>query len=362
MDNHDNHHSPSDGAVPYVGPPCGRRAVLKGAAAVMLFPSMAQAMPVPSPDPDAPQAPAVQISNGRVTAVLFMPDAERGYYRGTRFDWSGAVADLRAGGHSYFGRWFAGYDPMKHDAIPGPVQDYVTGQGFDAAPVGGTFVKIGVGVLRKPAEPIRGFPTLEIVDGGKWSTRVRRNAVEFVHEVNDPASGYGYRYIKTVSLPPGQMRMTLSHRIESTGRNSIDTEMYDHNFFVLDGQLSGPDVEVRFPWTPEAFNVRGDTIEVSGKKLSYRGPIDRPVRMQLKGFGPTAADHDIRVENRRTGAGVRITADKPLSDFVFWTSSRTTCPEAYIHVHADRGRPMTWQINYDFYSLPPVDRIGGRPA
>jgi hypothetical protein len=60
--------------------------------------------------------------------------------------------------------------------------------------------------------------------------------------------------------------------------------------------------------------------------------------MQLKGFSASAADYDIRVENRKTGAGVRITSDRPLSDMVFWTSPRTTCPEAYIHVHADRGR------------------------
>jgi hypothetical protein len=105
------------------------------------------------------------------------------------------------------------------------VPDNVTGQGFDAAPEGGTNVKIGVGVLKKPAEPIRGFPTLEIVDGGTWTTRVRHNAVEFIHEVNDPVSGYGYRYRKIVSLPPGRTQLVLSHRLESTGRNPIDTEM-----------------------------------------------------------------------------------------------------------------------------------------
>lgn len=337
-----------------------RRTLLKAMAAAMLFPARAVTQPVPSPDPDAPAAPAVRISNGLVSAILYMPDAQRGYYRGTRFDWSGAVADLQAGGHSYFGRWFPAYDPKKHDAIPGPVQDYVTGQGFDAAPVGGTFIKIGVGVLRKPAEPIRGFPTLEIVDGGKWTTKLRRNAITFLHEVSDPASGYGYRYVKTVALPPGRRQLILTQRLESTGHNPIDTEMYDHNFFVLDGQPSGPDVEVRFPWTLEPFNMRGDMVAVSANRLNYRGPIDRPVRMQLKGFGPGAADHDFRVENRRTGAGVRVTADKPLSDFVFWTSPRTTCPEAYIHVHATRGRPMAWQTIYDFYSLPQAERIGGQ--
>jgi hypothetical protein len=134
----------------------------------------ASAQMVPGPDSDAPDAPAVRITNGLVTAVLHLPDPERGYYRATRFDWSGAVAELRAGGHSYFGRWFPEYDPKRHDAITGPVQEYVTGQGFDAAGPGQTFVKIGVGVLRKPAEPTRDFRhsrSSTAADGRRVSTQ-----------------------------------------------------------------------------------------------------------------------------------------------------------------------------------------------
>ena len=313
-------------------------------------PAVAQQQ-VTSPDQEAPNAPAVRITNGLVTAVLYLPDAERGYYRATRFDWSGVIAELQAGGHSYFGRWNPKYDPTLHDAISGPVQEYVTGQGFDAAKPGETFIKIGVGVLRKPAEAARGFATLEIVDGGKWSTKVGKDSVEFVHEVSDARSGFGYRLTKTVALPPGKMQMTLTQRIESTGANPIDTEMYNHNFFVLDGQPSGPDVEVRVPFKLEAFNVRGDAIQVGADRLNYLKPIDTANRMQLKGFTASPADYDIRVENRKTGAGVRVTSDRPLSDMVFWTSPRTTCPEAYIHVHAERGRPMDWKTTYDFYSL-----------
>jgi len=37
---------------------------------------------------------------------------------------------------------------------------------------------------------------------------------------------------------------------------------------------------------------------------------------------------------------------------VFWSSPRTTCPEAYIHVHADSERPRDWTTIYDFYSVP----------
>lgn len=330
----------------------GRRALFGAVAALLLLPGAAASQTVPSPDPDAPNAPAVKISNGIVSAVLYLPDAEKGYYRATRFDWSGAVVDLQAGGHSYFGRWFPTYDPKKHDAITGPVQEYVTGQGFDAAKIGGTFIKVGVGVLRKPAEPIRGFPTLELVDHGKWTTKVHKDSIDFIHVVSDPSSGYGYRYVKTILLPPGKKQMVIRQRIESTGKNPIDTEMYDHNFFVLDKQMSGPDVEVRFPFQLQASDIRGEGIAVNGDRLNYKSTLEKPVRMQLKGFGSTPSDYDIHVENKKTGAGVRITSDRPLSDLVFWTSPRTTCPEAYIHVHADRGRPMSWQITYDFYALP----------
>src|SRR5687767_12596314 len=97
--------------------------------------------------------PEAQISNGAITAKLYLPDPERGYYRGTRFDWSGVIYSLKAGGHEYFGQWFDRYDPKLHDAIMGPVEEFRTndaGLGFDEAKAGGTFIRIGVGVVTKP--------------------------------------------------------------------------------------------------------------------------------------------------------------------------------------------------------------------
>ena len=332
-----------------------RRAVLLGGAAALLAHRLARAAEaaviVPSPDVDAPDALAVRITNGIVSATLLLPDAAIGYYRGTRFDWSGLIADLKVGGHSYFGRWFADYDPKKHDAVMGPAQDWVTGQGFEEAPVGGTFVKIGVGVLRKPAEPTRGFPTLEIVDPGRWTVTTRPDAVEFLHEVEDPASGYGYRYSKTVRLPEGAPELVLEQRLVSIGANPIDTQMYNHNFFVLDGEPSGPDVEVSFPFELEAFNMRGDAVELTGNRINYVKPVEGSVRMQIRGFSNDVSDYAIRVENRATGAGALVTSDTPLSDLVFWSSPRTTCPEAYIHVRAGPDQPMEWTTRYLFYAL-----------
>ena len=65
---------------------------------------------------DFPQA---EISNGPIKAKLYLPDPANGYYRGTRFDWSGVIASLEYGGHNYFGPWQAKHDPKIHDAIAG---------------------------------------------------------------------------------------------------------------------------------------------------------------------------------------------------------------------------------------------------
>ena len=59
-----------------------------------------------------------------VRARFYLPDPEVGYYRATRFDWSGVISSVDYKGHSYFGQWFEKYDPKIHDAIMGPVEEF----------------------------------------------------------------------------------------------------------------------------------------------------------------------------------------------------------------------------------------------
>src|SRR5438128_5953036 len=106
--------------------------------------------------PAAAPFPQAEISSARIRARLYLPDAEIGYYRATRFDWSGVIAGLNWNGHNFFGQWFERHDPKTHDAITGPVEEFLTsgaGLGYDEAKPGGRFVRIGVGVVRKPDEP-----------------------------------------------------------------------------------------------------------------------------------------------------------------------------------------------------------------
>ncbi|MBI5008874.1 MAG: hypothetical protein HZB98_04345 [Bacteroidia bacterium] len=68
----------------------------------------------------ATKFPEAEISNKMIKAKLYLPDKEKGYYQGTRFDWSGNMPSLKVNGHEYFGQWFEKYSPEIHDAIWGP--------------------------------------------------------------------------------------------------------------------------------------------------------------------------------------------------------------------------------------------------
>jgi hypothetical protein len=313
---------------------------------------------------DHPQA---EISNGLVKAKLYLPDSAAGFYRGTRFDWSGVISNLEAGGHIYFGAWFKAHDPGIFDvafvpaldgfaagtpsAALGPVEEFTNPIGYEDAAAGGAFIKIGVGVLRKPQEPEYAWSTrYEIVDPGKWKVRKQPDSIEFQQEINGP-SGYAYVYRKTISLSPGKPGMILEHSLKNTGRQAIETPVYNHNFLVMDDQPSGPDFVIKVPFEIQPARDSLGVLEVRGKEVVFARELveDERAMITVAGFSGDSKDYDIRVENRKTGAGVRITADRPLARFVVWSVRPTRCPEPFINVRVEPGAEFTWRISYEFY-------------
>jgi hypothetical protein len=116
--------------------------------------------------------PSDHITNGLVNVSFYIPDSDLGFYRGTRFDWSGIIYSLKYKGEEYYGSWYTRIDPAIHNNVQretsdgkgevitgiassglGPAEEFLTNDkdlGFDDAKPGDTFLKIGVGVLRRP--------------------------------------------------------------------------------------------------------------------------------------------------------------------------------------------------------------------
>jgi hypothetical protein len=293
--------------------------------------------------------PSATISNGSVTAKFMLPDYDKGSYHGTRFDWSGIISSLTWNGHEYFGQWYPVHDPKIHDAITGPVEEYLTdgaGLGYVDAKAGEPFVRIGVGSIRKPEEKAyRRFETYEIVDPGKRSLRRGKDWIEFEHQIS--AVGYAYDYRKTIRLQKDGF--TIEHVLKNTGSKPIDTLVYNHNFFVIDKEVVGPQMTIRFPWTPVPDPPFKNGAEVRGQEIHYSKELQtgEEAAANLSGFKA----YDASIENRQSHAGVRITSDSPLTKLYFWSIRTVATPEPYIHLAAAPKQTIKWQIRYVLYTF-----------
>ena len=298
------------------------------------------------------ETPQAKISNGLITAKLYLPDTVQGYYRGSRFDWSGVIPELKFEGHDYFGQWFPVYDPLIHDAICGPTEEF-SAIGYEEAAVGGEFVRIGIGGLRKPAEnKFQRFGYYELSNPGKWTVKKAKDYVVFTHQLKD-AAGYSYLYEKKVRLVKGKPQMVLEHKLKNTGKKAIQTNVYNHNFFTIDHQPTGPNSVVKF-----AFPINGTeenpAARITGQQIEYLReltPRETVFWNDVQGHSKSVKDYDFRIENVKTGAGVRITCNRPVSKIVYWSSPTTQCPEPYIDIDIQPGETFSWNISYDFYTL-----------
>jgi hypothetical protein len=293
--------------------------------------------------------PGVEITNGLIRAHLYLPDADDGYYRATRFDWSGIINDLEVNGHHYYGQWYEKYSPTINDAIMGPVEAFDP-IGYDEIKPGANFVKIGVGLVSKPNDLPYNFATYyPIVDGGQWNTKVKKDQVQFEQILK--GSEYAYDYSKTVKLVKNKPIMVLSHTLKNTGTKTIETSVFDHNFLVMDNQTTGPGFVVTFPLKPaEQLNARmQEYAKLQDNQLIFLKDLDRK-NVSFKDLtNGDGADYNLKVENHHTGAGVKITADRRISKLVFWSASKTVCPEPYINIKVEPGKTFTWNITYEYY-------------
>jgi len=298
--------------------------------------------------------PSTHISNGIVTADIYLPDPVKGSYRATRFDWSGIIRNLTYRGHTFFGQWYEVHDPLTHDAITGPVNIFDTpgpATGYADARTGETFLRIGVGHVEKPVEAAyRETNLYKVVDGGKWVVDEKPGRIEFRQEL--PArSGYAYRYSKTISLAAGEPVMILSQEMTNTGSKPIDTTVFNHGFFQIDSTPASPDLLWTFPFEPRTTGDFGGMAEIHGRQILYSRELHPGERVLgvLQGYGQTVADHAFSLENRKTGAGVRVKGDRPVTKMTFWSRRMAYSPEASIHLHIAPGMTERWQTRYEFY-------------
>jgi hypothetical protein len=301
-------------------------------------------------DPPA-EYPKTVLRNDQVALTVYLPDAKKGFYRGTRFDWAGVVGHVEAGGRKLFGPWKDTHDPTNNDDIVGPCEEFGTDRplGYADAPVGGTFLKIGVGALVKPKEDgYQFFRNYEIRYPGEWQVTTGPREVEFRQELL-ARSGHGYRYVKRVALEDAQPRFVISHELTNSGTKDIDTDVYNHNFFNVDALPVGPGYAVQFGFNALADGPKdrfAEVVNLAGRQMTFKGRLDTgSIYSELKGLTGEPADHRFTLRHD-SGAQVTVEGNTPLSRFRVWGVKTCLCPEPFVAIKLKPGDTKRWAVTY----------------
>jgi hypothetical protein len=295
--------------------------------------------------------PKLELENSEISVSIYLPDPVHGYYRGARFDWSGMIEHVDTRHHRFYAPLHTTHDPLRHDCVCGPAEEFAMSDpmGFDEAAPGESFLKVGVGLLKKNDDSEYVFNgDYDIIRAGDWDIEYGPHRVDFFQDVVGER-GWAYRYLKTIRLVPGTPELIIAHRLENSGTKNINIDNYNHNFSLIDGLPYGPDYRVEFPFTttiPIGINerawFRGNAIEVP-KPLG-----DSSLWIPLfEGDGRADYNHAV-VEHVPSGAAVEFTGDAPVTRMVFWAMERAACPEPFIRVQLAPGQPKEWSSTYQF--------------
>jgi hypothetical protein len=309
----------------------------------------------PASAPGAKGPPQLTLESRVLRLAVYPPDAEKGYYRGARFDWSGLVARAEYGGHFFFGEWKTPHRPENFEDAPGTAEEFGTLRplGYTEAKPGETFIKIGVGELEKPAEPAYRFHyNYKIVRPAMWDVTSGRDWVEFRQELKAD-SGYGYHYVKRITLDEKEPAFMVSHSLKNTGDKAIETDHYCHNFIRIDDDPVGTHYRIgfSFPAKPKAKPAPHGPVELRGRELVFREDMVKgDFYLELEGLTGRASDNEVIVENTAKGAGVRVRGDHVLSDFHVWGVKTALCPEPFIELKLAPGAAAKWSNRYTFFA------------
>ena len=181
----------------------------------------------------------------------------------------------------------------------GPAEEFQTPLGYDNAKEGDPFVKIGVGVLKKRDDTRYAFANVyDIVDHGKWSVINTANSVEFTQELNDPATGYGYLYKKTIRLTPDKPEMVIEHSLKNTGKLPIKSVLYNHNFTLFD-RLPTDAITVTVPYEIKSTRPPDANVAtITGHQFAYAKAVGHgPCHRWLAGLWSHSLR--LRLQNRK---------------------------------------------------------------
>ena len=268
-------------------------------------------------------------------------------YRGARFDWTGKICSLKYQDQELLSfekkddpqALFSGGGLYNEFGIDDPL-------GFEEAPIGGWFHKIGIGLLKKTEKRYH-FLNVYKIQPAQFELEQSEEAV-LIRCSSEKHLGYAYILEKEFRLL--ENGLTVTYCLQNKGDLPIETEEYAHNFLGFNQHPLGPDYSLKFNFTldPSGF---GELLNPDGilnfqdNRITFNHLASEQFFVsQLNGNWKQAASWELK--NTRLGIAFQESLDQPVSKVNLWGSDNVLSPELFCPIKLEHGAQQRWSRHY----------------
>ncbi|MDA3960027.1 MAG: hypothetical protein PF961_04485 [Planctomycetota bacterium] len=280
-------------------------------------------------------------------ASVYLPDAETGFYRGSRFCWAGMVSEIRWQGHTVFAPWRTPHNPTHPEHGIGTAAEFGlrAAVGFAEAKPGGTALKVGVGLITKPDDKDYKFNnSYALAKVPVWVNEASDTAVVSTQTLK--AGGYAYTYVVSVTVAADSPAVVISHALTNNGKAALVTDHYAHNFISIDGHPVGPGLAVALPFDPTPREDRVKNFAGATTLVDQRIAFPAPLKRTLWTPFPKAQAGDNAFTVEAPGVALVYSGTGAVDRFEFYATGKVVCPEPYVAIQVEPGATQRWELRY----------------
>jgi hypothetical protein len=273
-------------------------------------------------------------------------------YNFSRFDWTGKIVNLK-----FQNRLLSSvenpYGENEHNLGKGLYNEFGIDYalGFDDAPIGGWFHKIGVGLLKKEDNKYHISKTYKIKPA-EFKITAQANAL-FIHCTSEIINGYGYVLKKEIVLK--NTGFTINYELENTGEKDIITDEYVHNFTLINNERIGTNYVLKFPFQlkPARFE---ETVNPEQKVIIGETDLKFKAGPEVPFFfsnlsGDEMVDAQWELTNLESNIGMSETGSFKTNKVNVWGAPHVISPELFFKIALKPGQSAEWSRYYEVYNL-----------
>lgn len=237
--------------------------------------------------------------------------------------------------------------------------------GYDRADVGDSFLKIGVGELRKitdqPYDFSKSYPLLDRADLSVRREGEHRVVVTTEDRLAD--NRYAYRLVETYDIDRALGTVVLTCVLTNLGAEPFEFEHYAHNFFAFNGHGLDPayTLDTDFGFVPTIIDGNGNgngdkgpgpnevmhEVAVAFNMAPHRARTAKVWYLESDTIQSPAANV-VRLTHADLPHVVEVRGDFPVSRFAIYADRHAVCPEVFHRDHLRPNQTATWALTYRF--------------